>query len=389
MNRMQKKTISIISLVLFPVVLGLTWLAIILIIFAATYSLTLRYISLIHYCFLRKIVMTLFLFFFLLTSVISLKILVFDVYKIPSSSMENRLFTDDVILVNKLNYGPRLPRSPFDIPWINIAFYFNDRAKKRINKDWWAYKRLSGTSTIKQGDIFVFNSTWNKNYILIKRCVALPGDTLNIKNAAIYNNNKLFASPDTEKNNYKFRIKNKKNLSKAIDSLDSNTIRINNWNDKIIEANLSKFELSFLKKFNCIDSIKIKIDSFVEGKTFVKTPKIKWTFDNMGPLVVPKKGMQIKLNKETYALYERAINSSEDCKITQLNDVYFVNNKKVIIYTFKQNYYFMMGDNRKETLDSRRWGFVPESNIIGKVQCVLWSNYQGEFRWNRLLKNVK
>lgn len=389
MNKTQKKTILIIVLTLFLIVLDLVWLAIILIVFAATYSLALHYISLIHYYFLRKLVMAIFLLLFLLSSVISCKLLVFDVYKIPSSSMENTLFTDDAILVNKLNYGPKLPRSPFEIPWINIAFYFNGNAKKRINEDWWAYKRLSGTSTIKQGDVFVFNATWNKNYILVKRCVALAGDTLNIKNAAIYTNNKLFSSPDTEKNNYKFIIKNKKVLSKIIDSLDLNNIMLNNWNDKIIEANLSKFELNLLQKENCIDSIKIKIDSFVEGKTFVKTPKIKWTFDNMGPFIIPKKGMQIKLNKETYALYERAINSSENCSIMQSDNLYFVNNKKAITYTFKQNYYFMMGDNRKETLDSRRWGFVPESNIIGKVQCVLWSNYQGKFQWNRLLKSVK
>ncbi|WP_155960712.1 signal peptidase I [Flavobacterium daejeonense] len=338
---------------------------------------------------MKKTVKPVILFLVILSLVIIIRLLVFDIYKIPSSSMENLLYPGDVIVINKLEYGPRLPRSPFDIPWINIAFYFNDKAKKRIKEDWWDYKRVSGTSTIKQGDIFVFNSTWNKNYILVKRCVALPGDTLNIKNAAIYTNNKLFASPDTEKNNYKFKIKNKKKLYKALDSLALNDIMLNNCSGKFSEGNLSKFELDFLKKVNCINSIKIKIDTFVEGKTFVKTPEIKWTFDNMGPFVIPKKGMQIKLNPETFSLYERAINGSENCKIKELKGICFINNKKATTYTFKQDYYFMMGDNRKETLDSRAWGFVPESNIIGKVQCVLWSNYQGEFQWDRLFKNVK
>lgn len=338
---------------------------------------------------MKKKAKTIVVFLLTLSLIISIKLCVLDIFKIPSSSMESILFTDDIILVNKLKYGPRLPRSPFEIPWIKIALYFNDGARKRIKDDWWNYKRLSGITTIKQGDIFVFNSTWNKDYILVKRCVALPGDTLKIKNAEIYTNNKLFDSPDSEKNDYKFRIKNKIVLSRIMDSLALNSIVINNWNDKIIKVNLSKSELNFLRKFNCINSVKIQIDTFVEGKTFVKTPKIKWTFDNMGPFVVPKKGMQIKLNKEMYSLYEKAINSSENCKITELNDTYFVNNKKATTYKFKQDYYFMMGDNRKETLDSRAWGFVPESNIIGKVQCVLWSNYDGKFQWNRLLKNVK
>jgi signal peptidase I len=108
----------------------------------------------------------------------------------------------------------------------------------------------------------------------------------------------------------------------------------------------------------------------------------------MGPLIVPKKGMQIPLTPKTFALYKRAINSSENCKIKEVDGMYYVDDKKVIEYTFKKNYYFMMGDNRKGTADSRRWGFVPEQNIIGKVQCVLFSNYGGEFNWDRLFKAV-
>lgn len=325
----------------------------------------------------------------MLIVIVSIKLFVFDIFKIPSSSMENILFSDDVILVNKLNYGARLPRSPFDIPWINIAFYFNDNAKNRTKENWWAYKRLSGTSTIKQGDIFVFNSTWDKNYILVKRCIALPGDILKIKNASIYTNNRLFISPDTEKNNYTFKVKNKQALYKVIDSFELKGIMLKNYNGEFYESNLSKHELSYFSKINFIDSVKIKIDTFVEGKTFVKSPKIKWTFDNMGPFKVPKKGMQIKLNPVTFLLYENVINNSENSRIKEVQGVFFINNKKTNTYIFKHDYYFMMGDNRKETLDSRAWGFIPESNIIGKVQCILWSNYQNEFRWGHLFKSVK
>lgn len=343
-------------------------------------------IKFVNSFFYNKRVKIFFILLFIFFISISIKLFALDVFKVPSSSMENMMFPNDIILVNKLKYGSRLPRSPFDIPWVNIAFYFNDNAKKRIKEDWWDYKRLPGTSTIKQGDVFVFNSVWSKDYILVKRCVALPGDILRIKDGGVYTNNKLFASPNTAKNNYKFIIKNKKALYKVMDSLALNNIMLNNCSSKFSEANLSKVELDHLKKVNCIDSIKIQIDTFVKGKTFVKTPKIKWTFDNMGPFLVPKKGMQIKLSPETFSLYERTINGSENCKITALEGIYFINKKIAITYTFKQDYYFMMGDNRKETIDSRAWGFVPESNIIGKVQCVLWSNYQGEFQWDRLFK---
>lgn len=153
---------------------------------------------------LRNVVNTCFLLLVILTIIINTKLFAFEIYRIPSISMENTLFPGDIILVDKLKYGARLPRSPFEIPWVNLVFYFNDNSKKRINENWWSYKRLKGVEKVKQGDVFVFNSVSNKNDILVKRCVAVAGDTLNIKNAKIYTNNKLYSSLYFEKNNYKF-----------------------------------------------------------------------------------------------------------------------------------------------------------------------------------------
>ncbi|WP_308990446.1 signal peptidase I [Mariniflexile litorale] len=98
--------------------------------------------------------------------------------------------------------------------------------------------------------------------------------------------------------------------------------------------------------------------------------------------------MHIVLNDENLAIYEKAINSSENSSVKEIDGAYYINDKKATHYTFKHDYYFMMGDNRGGTMDSRIWGFVPKENIIGKVQCVLYSNYQDEFQWNRLLKSV-
>lgn len=351
------------------------------------FTIAIKKINQIKSQIIRRLSKGCFVFLFTVFSIIITKVFALSVYKIPSASMENILFTQDVILVNKLNYGPRLPRSPFDIPLVNIVFYLNQNAKQRMNENWWNYRRLAGTTTIKQGDVFVFNSTWNKSFILVKRCVALPGDTLNIRDTEIYTNDSLFTEPNTVKNNYKFKVKNKTALYKFLDSFP-NVIILYNSHKKFHEAKLTNLQLEHLKKEGYIDSVMKQIDTFVPKKTFAKLPSLKWTFDNMGPMRVPKKGMRIALNIETYALYKRAINSSEGCIIEEINGDYFIDGKKKSHYIFRQDYYFMMGDNRKGTLDSRRWGFIPEQNIIGKVQCILYSNYGGKFDWNRLFKTV-
>jgi len=386
MIKTQKKALIII-LALVSAMLGLVWLAIILILFLFIYKIVLHLIPLIQNVFLRKIIKGIFLFVFLLAATIGIKLLAFDIYKIPSSSMENLLYPQDVVVVNKLKYGPRLPRSPFEIPWVNIAFYFNENAKKRIKEDWWEYKRLSGTSTIKQGDVFVFNSTWSKDYILIKRCMGVAGDTLRIKEGAVYTNSKLFAPAATERNNYKFKIKNKQSLYKYLDAEGLSYVMLRRIDNQFHEANLSKYDLDQLKKAKLINTISIQLDSFNDNNgLFCKVPNKQWTYDTMGPFVVPKKSMQIHLNPETFSLYQATINGPENAKIKVLDGNYYIDNKKIKAYTFKQNYYFMMGDNRKGTMDSRSWGFVPETNIIGKVQCVLFSNKDNEFQWDRLFK---
>lgn len=388
MRKIQIKAIIIIILSLLLVLLGLVWLAIIIILFAVIFFTALHFISVTRYPFLRKVVKGIFLFVFLLATTISVKLFVVDIYKIPSSSMENLLYSGDVIVVNKLKYGPRMPRSPFEIPWVNLAFYMNDNARARIKKNWWDYSRWTGTTTVKQGDVFVFNSTWNKNFILVKRCVGLAGDTLKVKQGEIYTNSLLFKSPETVKNNCRFRVKDKKLLNKIIDSLEiESQIRYDskflNWAD----AKFSVQELELLQKKEYIDSIKKFINTYnISNEKLLKTATSHWTLDDMGSIIIPKKGMIISLNPDTFMLYRKVMNQNEKSAIIEKNGRYFSKGKAVTHYRFKQNYYFMMGDNRKETSDSRCWGFLPESNIIGKVQCVLFSNKNEEFHWDRLFK---
>lgn len=144
----MRKIILVILFIVF-LLIGLFWLTFSLALFAIIYFGVLKAVLLIKNAVFKKLAKSIFILIFLFSIVIFSKLLFFDIYKIPSSSMENSLFPNDVILVNKLKYGPRLPRSPFDIPLVNIGYYFNDNARKRIKKYWWPYKRLSGTSQIQ------------------------------------------------------------------------------------------------------------------------------------------------------------------------------------------------------------------------------------------------
>lgn len=367
--------------------LGLVWLAITILIFVLIYKIALSNIFLLQYTILQKIVKGIFLFIFFLSATICVKLLAFDIYKIPSSSMENLLYPGDVIVVNKLKYGPKLPRSPFEIPWVNLAFYMNKNTRARMKEIWWDYSRWDGTAAIKQGDVFVFSLNTSLTFFVVKRCVGLPGETIRIKRGEVYTNSKLYNSPETVKNNCNFRIKDKNLLYEIINSLPvEGDITFDYRKPNFGSAIFSTAEFEFLQKKKCIDSVSKNIDMYNAEEKLLKTSSSKWTLDNMGPIVIPKKGLVILLNSDNYMLYEKVINMFEKCKLTQKEGTYFIDGKKTTSYIFKLNYYFMMGDNRKGTHDSRRWGFLPETNIIGKVECILFSNKNDEFQWDRLFK---
>lgn len=301
--------------------------------------------------------------------------------------MENTLFPNDVIVVNKLKYGPKLPRSPFEIPWVNIAFYFNDSARATIGTPWWHYKRLPGTTTIKNGDVFVF-TMFKKNMVIVKRCMGIAGDTLKIEDGTVSINNKVFNASNLILNKYEFKVKDTKVFNSKLDALNLD-IAYNRINVNRFKSTLSFKDKNSLEELGLIKNVTRITDTLTPQSTaYPRSRYNQWNFDNYGPFIIPKKGMQITLNSENFALYNKIINTHENAEIEEIKGLYYLNGNKISTYTFKQDYYFMMGDNRKESLDSRRWGPVPEERIIGKVQCVLFSNYQDEFRWDRLFKSV-
>ncbi len=237
----------------------------------------------------------------------TLRIFIFQLVSIPSNSMQPILNDNDIVYINKLSYGARLPITPLATPiaegnyldWIKIP-----------------YLRFFGYSAIKRNDVIVFNLPSNNDIpidqknLFIKRCVAIAGDTLLITNSSNYINNK---------------------------------------------------------------SARAKLAKKYSPNYFPNNAKIKWDLQNFGPVYIPQKNAIITLNDTNFILYQSIINSYENSSLKRIGSAFYVNDKIAKYYTFKNNYYFMQGDNSFNSIDSRYWGFVPENHIIGKASLVIYS----------------
>lgn len=324
---------------------------------------------------------------------IFIRLFVFEVFEIPSESMENTLLPGDKIVVNKLVIGPQTPKSPFDIPWVNLLFYINKQARASIDSTWWEPTRLSGWSEIKHNQVLVFKNEPLAPDYFIKRCVALPGDELQIINGELFVNGQaaLTNSLPHIKNQWVLYINNPEGFNSLADSLQVNAYYYHqNVTGAGKELTLTNKEATILRQSACIDSMHMLVQQANANAWLSPYGKRAfWSLDNYGPIKIPYKGWQIVLTDEAVTLYYETIRNWENKTIETIDGRYYIDGEELSHFTFTNNYYVFMGDHRHNSIDSRMWGFLPEHKIVGKATNILWSNNREGFKWERTMKKIK
>ncbi|MCC8425064.1 signal peptidase I [Mucilaginibacter sp. UR6-11] len=326
--------------------------------------------------------------------------LLFSAYAIPSGSMEGTQLTGDYLFVSKISYGPRMANTPLAIPFTEPTLY-------GVKTYWDAlqlpYLRLPGFTHVKNQDIVVFNKPdeagpeynlpVDERTCLIKRCQAIPGDVLSIVNTQVYINGK--PSPNAPKQQMSYDVVTT-GLDINPEILKEQNITIQNQlSPDTYEMVMPASAAAVIKGYSNIKSVTpvIAKAGIYDPEIFPHNPNFKWNLDNFGPIRLPKKGWTTPLNDSTLTLYRRAIEVYENNKVAVNGKAILINGRKADSYTFKMDYYWMMGDNRHNSLDSRFWGYVPEDHIIGKAVLTWFSTDStrsifNRVRWNRVLRPI-
>lgn len=372
-----------------------------------------------------------------------------EAYTIPTGSMEKSLLIGDYLFVSKLSYGPRIPETPLSIPFTHhsLPFFGNPQSFTELIK--FPYFRLPGLSDVDRYDPVVFNfppgdtvilsmqqqdlgqnardwayRTSNSNKVVtdqqvsiakksllqsqewvvrpndkkenyIKRCIGLPGDTLSIIDAQVHIDGKAIENPDEYQQ--AFNVLSSAPLNKSV------LKRRFNINSADVYEGMNGRQYNIPLHPDKIEEIKqipgvVDVEQEIAKKSSAPRPNLpifpnnvnyNWTEDNFGPLYIPKKGVTVQLSLINLPLYEMAIRKYEGNELRVDKGKIYINGELATSYTFKQDYYFMMGDNRHRSADSRYWGFVPENHIVGKAVFIWFSKDQETgIRWNRIFSLV-
>lgn len=359
----------------------------------------------------------------------------FQAFKIPSSSMENSLMTGDFLFVNKVKYGPKVPQTPLTVPFTHNVMPggLKKSYSTLIQND---YKRMWGYSELKRDDYVVFNfphgdtvlakrpqedyhtyvRSFGREYAqevygpiivrptdkkdhYVKRCVAVAGDTLSIVSGKVIVNG--VQQPDYKgiRNTYTVVTDGSQINVKFLEDLQINLAEL--YFDITLPGYpampLTNEGVKKLEELKVVKEVAINIDEYSDSpqhsllEIFPFNQNYPWTRDNYGPLWIPEKGSTVELTEANLPLYQRIITAYEGNELKVENGKIYINSQETTTYTFKQDYYFMMGDNRHNSLDSRYWGFVPEDHIVG-APAVIWlsvdanKSFPKNIRWNRILK---
>ena len=367
--------------------------------------------------------------------VIPLNIFILQAFRIPSSSMESTLMTGDYLFVGKLAYGPKLPERPLSIPFVHNTIFGRKSYSDLIKND---YKRLAGFGHVERGDIVVFNFPHGDTVLskrpvddyythvrfngreytekmygplitrpvdkednYVKRCVAVAGDTLEVRDGRVFvNGDSLDVYPGIQ-NSYTVITNGTPVNTKILEDAGIQTSGI--WFDPTLPGypalSMTAEAADKLASVANVTECRRNVDAYPPDypdsylMLFPFTEDFKWTRDNYGPLYIPAKGDSVTLTLENLPLYRRIIDVYEGHDLQVQDGTILIDGTPATHYTFAMDYYFMMGDNRHNSLDSRYWGFVPENHIVGKPRVVWFSKdvnkpFPRNIRWNRLLKFV-
>lgn len=358
-----------------------------------------------------------------------LRTFLIEAYTIPTSSMEKSMLVGDFLFVSKLSYGPRVPMTPIAFPLVHHTMpLIGGKSFSEIIKI--PFYRMKGLNKVERNDCVVFN--WpaenkgrpiDKKDNYVKRCVGLPGDIIEIKNGDLFINKKPHNEPKGMKKQAKYIIKTKTRLNEQLlyEKYDINTnynidiylanensdFQIKTMQNNIIEYhfNATSDAITDLKTQSYISELEKQINgSSIEmfsnnwqlsnPNKFLYNNPYNWNEDNYGPITIPKKGVTINLTIKNLPLYKDIIERYENNTLHTIKDIIYINNKPINKYTFEMDYYWVMGDNRHNSADSRVWGFVPEDHIVGKA-LFIWMSWDKrakgfkKIRWNRIFKSVK
>jgi signal peptidase I len=335
-----------------------------------------------------------------------------EAFTIPTPSMENSLLVGDFLFVSKMHYGTRTPKTPLQVPLTHQTIWGTSIPSYL---DWIQLPqyRLPGFSDVKQGDVVVFNFPSEYQYPVdlktnyIKRCIGTPGDVLEVRDLQVYINGTAMENPPRLENEYFVSTTTAVNEDKIFK--ENGISEFSSYTESFGDTIPENDESGYLVYTTTAIAAQLKEYDFVRDIRLVKAPKdisepslypkyslFKWNRDNYGPITIPKEGVTVELTPGNIAFYGDAIKYYEGNENVEVKETSItVDGKAIGGYTFKQDYYFMMGDNRHNSLDSRYWGFVPMDHIVGKAVFVWMSidpnptSFANKIRWSRLFRLIE